>query len=689
MVPSITASGRRSGCRPVAAILGAVLAVVGALSSGVEAATRDLPAAFPAPVARHKPSGPGVNPSEKPRAVPMSKPLMAHPSRAPLPPVAKSVPGVPAQKPSAGVAPKLRAKPATPAPVEAVEQQVAEALATVIRHSDIRPEPVKVDARRTEDGARVVFSWNQPVEVEHLLDERSLVLFFSLPFGDTDLSNLPEQVEGWIENVQYGYDSVLLTLAAGIVPSLTRAGSVVQLELLPANTEREASAATQAGQKLAGARLAYYRSLVLRDNGDLLAARGILDDLLVSQPANLQALVLAAQVDQQLGRWREALTRYDRALELSRNDPAIVAARAQMFKDHGGYVHTEHETRTITREWRQHRTGMVGRIPLPRDLAFGYGFDARQIHSDNATRVDGSTGPVRTDRQFAHMDVSYSWPEGMETTATAYLQEGMVGGGLGHKVTDSTGTTEMQVRYHEPDKDQLQSLLDRGRKDRLHVQREQRLAERWVMTAGIGVSQYGLSNQNTVATTAGGEGSLRYTVSRAFPSISLGYILDAEYLLGARRRGSSDDQLLAQCNAVDPTCSATLLGLAAAYPGIRSDPSSVAAQLSPGTQLDTVNLFRTILQSQGEEGQVLGINAREVHMADLLVQDELWDFFRYALNAGWAQNRKGTGGPYWQMQLIWEPLADLEVITHFGQAASLTLTHSDIETFGGSVRLRF
>lgn len=74
----------------------------------------------------------------------------------------------------------------------------------------------RIDVERRRDAARLDLQWQTAVRVQSSRIGRELTLRFDRPLGDAAFDKIPQRLEGWVENVQYGYDSVLLTLPVGV-----------------------------------------------------------------------------------------------------------------------------------------------------------------------------------------------------------------------------------------------------------------------------------------------------------------------------------------------------------------------------------------------------------------------------------------------------------------------------------------
>ncbi|WP_376961093.1 tetratricopeptide repeat protein [Azospirillum sp. A26] len=245
---------------------------------------------------------------------------------------------------------------------------------------------------RENSAARFALHWSGTVTMETQRDGRELVLRFSRPLGDVALDRVPERLESWVDNILYGYDSVVLVLGAGVEAAVATdpAGLSVALTRSPAAAPtREAQAADRAAQR----RLDYFRALALMEGGDLRPARTLLRDLLEQDPKDAQSTALLAQAEERLGRWRDAIMAYDTALELTPDEPSLVRGKALLL----------HETADRSRldlDWQKVRSADMQRIArfrgvqeLGRSTSLTWALERREVDVDSARREDGRLEP--------------------------------------------------------------------------------------------------------------------------------------------------------------------------------------------------------------------------------------------------------------------------------------------------------
>ncbi|WP_377807657.1 tetratricopeptide repeat protein [Azospirillum sp. A29] len=463
---------------------------------------------------------------------------------------------------------------------------------------------------RENGSARFALHWPGTVASEAQRDGRELVLRFSRPLGDVALDRVPERLESWVDNILYGYDSVVLVLGPGVEAAVSTdpAGLSVALTRSAAAPSREAQAANLAADRAAQRRLDYFRALALMEGGDVRPARTLLRDLLAQDPKDAQSTALLAQAEERLGRWRDAIMAYDTALELTPGEPSLVRGKALLL----------HETADRSRldlDWQKVRNADMQRIArfsgvqeLGRSTSLTWALERREVDVDSARRGDGRLEPFHGARSRLEAALVHDWPELERSTLALYAAPQTLGAGYSHLWRGDESETRAGFAWSEPSFAFLEGIVDGGRRDRLFVQHENRLSDHWSLSLGGGYNRYGLSGEADLARSATLEGSLRYTLNTVGPLASVAYVLDAEYVAHREERQDANGST-----------------------------------------------------TGGQPYIPLPAATREVHALQLNVEDYLTDYVRYAAQLGYAYDRRGRSGPQGAISLGWEPADNLEL----------------------------
>ncbi|MFP5513583.1 MAG: tetratricopeptide repeat protein [Alphaproteobacteria bacterium] len=479
-------------------------------------------------------------------------------------------------------------------------------LALLLAATSIQAQPTPSSARletlREDRAARLMLSWPAPVATEVERQGREIVLRFSRPLGDVALDRVPERLESWIDNILYGYDSVVLIPAADVAADIAAdpRGVTVALARAPAvRPTPQAEAADRAAQR----RIDYFRALALMEGGEVRPARVLLRDLLAQDPQDAQSTALLGQAEERLGRWREAVMAYDSALELTPGEPSLVQAKALL-------LHTNADRVRLDVDWQQVRNADMQRIArlggvqeLGRSTSLIWALERREVDVDAAQRADGRLEPFHGARSRLEAGLVHDWPELQRSTLSVYAAPRTLGAGYTHGWRDEESETRAGFAWSEPSFAFLEGIVGGGRRDRLFLQHEERLSQRWSLSLGAGYNRYGLAGAAGLARSATVEGSLRYVLNTAGPLASVAYVLDAEYVGHREERQNADGQ--------------TYVPLPAA--------------------------------------------TREVHALQVNVEDHVTDYVRYAAQLGYAYDRRGRSGPQGAISLAWEPAEGLEL----------------------------
>ncbi|HYD68410.1 tetratricopeptide repeat protein [Azospirillum sp.] len=497
-------------------------------------------------------------------------------------------------------------------------------------HAQKAPPAMAVDAVREDVAARLTLSWAQAVTVERQQQGRELTLRFSRPIGDAKgIEGIPDRLSGWVENTQYGYDSLLLVLAPDVAVNAEAQRTGVRLDFTRAApvTRERAEAEVNAER-----RLDYYRALATLEEGEVRAARERLRGLVAANPRDREMVELLAQAEERLGRWREAVRLYDRALVLSPDRVEAAEAKARLLREYGEQVRLDFDLFRVKNADVQRVTRLTGVKELGADTAFRFALENRIVDVDQVPRRDGPPQAFHGRRSRAELSVVHDWDEPQQTRASLFLAERTVGLGVGHSVTHGSGETRAALHVQEPTYTFIEGIVGAGRRDRVMVAHDERLWQGLAASLGGAVNRYGLAGDPNLARSASVEGWVRYTFNDEGPIASVAYVLDAEYVADKTER-------------IDP---------------------------------------------RGNVQAPLPLVSREVHSLQLAVDHPVTDWFRYNLQAGWSHDRRNEGGPFAAAQVAFAPLPELE----FGLRASHTIstargTGNTVRAAGGYLLWRY
>lgn len=452
---------------------------------------------------------------------------------------------------------------------------------------------------RARDAATIVLGFPQAVSVRPLREGRDLLLTFDQPLGETPLDGLMERLGGLAENVRYGYDTLLLTLPTAVVAEVTGHDRQVTVTLTGSaalsaeDTEREAQAQR---------RVEFFQAVTLLEAGEPDIARARLARLVDSEPDNVELIVALAQAEERLGRWQKAVALYDRALTLDPDETATIGAKARLLAEHGNHVRVEpsfRDTRNADRQWVMR---VIARANLNDTVTAGATFERRRLTISQLRHSDGSVRDFSGWRSMGELWLSRDWAEGDRTTVGALGNEKRPGVRLAHRIGRPEQTTTFVAALSEPTMDYAEAIAEHGSRHRAGAAHGRDLAPDLRLELAAFGNRYALANDLDVATTASATAGLRWAVVPGLPLVTLGYTIDAEYLIERDERTSP----------------------------------------------------------LGEAYSPLPVTSREVHSVDVTFEDRLTDYLSWRADAGYGYDRLNDRGPNAGVGLIYAPLVDLE-----------------------------
>jgi len=515
----------------------------------------------------------------------------------------------PARSPASGT----DAAPAAPARAEHSPLRLALDLGAAPRAA---PTLTGVHAAVEDGRARIDLDWSSPPGARGERHGRELLISFGAPLGETSFADLPRRLSGWLEDVRYGYDTLLVVAAAGVRPRLRVTGSRVSILL-----EREKSTAAppappaatappQGGGESAQLRLDRLRALLLARQGDVEGARGRLAELAHSHPRDAALLENLAEMETRLGRWRPALGLYRRAIPLEERPASPIQAQAQLLHDHGIQFRTAFDYADVQNADRQAITRLDGRLPLDTGPDLGLTFKRRDLEVPAFARVSGTTAPFSGERARAELRAGF--PLALTTGATLSLALADSGPGLGLRIqhTGNAGTSGAQLVWRRPYWTLPEGVVEDAWISEAGLFHSGDLGEHLGYDAAVSLNRYGIDGRDDVARSWSAQAGLTWVFSAAAPYLAVDYRLDTEHVSG-RRRG---------------------------------------------------------VDSTGQAFDLLPLTSREEHALELQWSQPLTTYLRADATGGYVYDRLNSGGPYVDVSLSYEPLPDLEIGVHAGRS---------------------
>jgi tetratricopeptide (TPR) repeat protein len=397
-------------------------------------------------------------------------------------------------------------------------------------------------SRALPSGLEFTLSWPEPTGVEVEKDARELLLRFNRPLGDAPVADLAVQYADLIENVRYGYDSILIRATRDVRFDVTPTERGVLVQLVPPAEPKPQPQPDSADVQQDEFRLSYLRALALLQERKVSDAQQLLQQLHDQDPENLDVLASLAYTEVQLGRWQKAKKLYDEGLKIRPDEQRLIAGRQELQRQHG----TSAETRNTyinyhNSDWEVF-TRQAGRYRLNDQWMVLGAVETVYVDAQDIRRVSGGESDFSGARVRGELGVDYDWQDSGVTRGTFFINPDSQGGALSHAFGPLLARTSARVAYHEAEWRYLQGVVNQGTRDQIAVKHSREIIPTLNGGLGVALNRYGVRNDDNVARSVQLDGFLRYTFRPAAPLLNLSYYLDAEYSHRDRERNAAGER---------------------------------------------------------------------------------------------------------------------------------------------------
>ena len=471
-------------------------------------------------------------------------------------------------------------------------------------------ESAALNATTLNGGAQITLKWKTPVQADYQAEKRSLFLEFNQPIGDTPLDSLAKRLPQWIENVRYGYNSLLIIAREPADFTVATKENTVTIGIRPLLTKQDTeNSAKPAPQE---ARLDYLRALALLESKEISKAIPILNRLIETDPNNTDYIVTLAHAEEQLGQWNKALKLYDRALLLAPGSRPIIEARTRLLKKHGNQFRMETIHREVKNADTQLITWVYGRwIPKAQ---WGVNVAAERIYLqvDEAQRIDGDWREFDGDRTSAEFSVDHTWRNSHKSEVALLFNPVNQGMRLTHYLVTPHSSTQFELAYQEPYNAYLESIIGHGVRSHLAMEYGREITPSLYGSAHISLNRFSLDDIGHTGDSILFNGELIYTLKPSNPTTTLSYMLETENVKNVMEK-------------IDPW---------------------------------------------GDRYQPLPISDREFHSFGLFLENNFWSAFHYSLNTGYIISHLNSPAIYGRLDLTYAPTDTLEIGIGLGHSVS-------------------
>lgn len=496
------------------------------------------------------------------------------------------------------------------------------------------PPSARVSAEKDLDAAALALAWPGAVKVtEAIVDGQEIKLRFDQPLGSAPIDKIPDLLPGWVDNVLYGYDSVLLVANPQVEATIEKRRNGARVAFARKPPDRAALAEQARADRAAAQRIGYLSAAVDLEEGKVRKARAALNGLVQADPRDVQSVRLLASAEERLGRWRESLRLSNHALTFTPGDPDLARNKARLLHSYGDFVRADYDVFAVRNADTQRVSKLSGRNNLGSDGLLTYAVERRRVDVDQVSRPDGVSRPFHGYRSQATVAFQQDWRNLQSTKVSLFAADYTLGGGLSHEWRGDDSVLRFGGNWREPAYSLLEGVVEGGWRSRVFLEWEKRLSQRWSASGALSLAGYGLDGEDgQLASSAIVSGSLVYIVREANPFITLGYALDAEYVRD--------------------------------------------------------NKF--YYDAFGNPFHPMSLSTREVHSLQASFERALTDYLTWSLYGGWSWDRRSKSAPFASVALRYEPLADLELGLRASRArATGRGTADSVSSAGGYLTWRY
>jgi hypothetical protein len=384
-------------------------------------------------------------------------------------------------------------------------------------------------------GSTIILRWPIGLMIEHKFDSPELFFSFSRPIENEKVAEIPAHLSSMIEDVQYGYDTLLLRLRVGIEPKVNVLADGIRIELSrrPPYTPEER------------AQLDYLRALALYNDGQRRESRKLLKELASRNSESAEATELLMQIEDELGRGPVALSL---AEGLVKNDPNPVWVRQQrqyLRRAYGDQLRIdtlwwnaeEAETQFISR--------LSGRYSIKPDLSWSGLAENRKVEIDQIQSVNGDITDFNGNRQRLQLELRKDWERPQTTQFLLFAKSGKrkLGAGIRHTFGLDLGRPTVSLIMNEPYWDLVEGIVGSGSRNRAAIDFATQSIPRMYTALGASVDSYGVGSDANVASGIGYTASLQYYLREDMPFIGADYYLIGRHINDIDEKTNNDGDL--------------------------------------------------------------------------------------------------------------------------------------------------
>ncbi|MBF0623405.1 MAG: hypothetical protein HQL82_01215 [Magnetococcales bacterium] len=412
-----------------------------------------------------------------------------------------------------------------PKVTDAVEDPTLPPVAAGAQPAATGPAKTMVRAEVIGDSARMVLTLPPGLKVIRAIEPGELLLRFDGPFNPEGMDAAVKAMTGWVEDVRYGYNTLLIRASrAGTRFETTgESGEVAVLLLAPPPKVEQTET-----RRVEDSRLHYLQSRAMTEANTLYGGQARLAGLLWESPRNVEYLGRQGLNETELGRWRRAVTLYDRALEEAGGEPNIISAKALIHQSHSRELRASHAVRESNLNGeRQYTSGLEGSAPLTNGWNITLNLTRVHYATEAAANTEGVTTPASGEFHRANLMFSRDQDDADQSRFAVHVGDEAVGFSAGHRFNRPDRAVTLTGTWREAYADLINSLVAGGWRDRASVAWEERWTPRFTTTLTGAWNHYGITDLTNAAWSSGLLVDARYNLLNA-ANFTVGYTMDKE-----------------------------------------------------------------------------------------------------------------------------------------------------------------
>lgn len=320
---------------------------------------------------------------------------------------------------------------------------------------------------------------------------------------------------------------------------LVLCGSLIALPFLPAQAGQAHNPASIDSGDL---RLGLNKISLYEKTGRVDEAFALLGRLKKQYPDNPQLLQAEADLNYRHGNRVAAFSLINKAAALDPGNEDIMEQRNYIMSGEsfasGGYNFRR------TSQANEQLSHFIGQYAYSPSLSTMLKLENDHLQSRKPiTRVGGQQQNFSGNRQRGSLTFGKMFENGDEANLSLYGGNSNIGGGGQYSRWDRSGTSVLQLNINRPDWDYVETVIENGTKDNIHLERQHIFNESLRAILGAGFNNYNLEDASNAARSADWNLNIGYSRPYRFSQyskeeVTLGiyYTVDAEYFTHVDKR---------------------------------------------------------------------------------------------------------------------------------------------------------